>query len=192
MINAEIRVLTQGDVSAYWNLRLEALEREPQSFAESAEEHRATSIELAAARLGEAEGANFVLGAFLAGELVGMAGFFREKHLKARHKGRIWGLYVRTNWLLSDGRRWNSIRRHESHPPCRRLHRPRHLRRRQPYCRLHSWARHPCCRFPWVRCRLSRGRPMLFPQPATLRTNSLQTERTSGGTNRSQGFVEWP
>jgi hypothetical protein len=94
--------------------------------------------------------------------------------------------------LISDGRRWNSIRRHESHPPCRRLRRPRHLRRRQPYCRLHSWARHPWCRFPWVRCRLSRGRPMLFPQPATLRTNSNQAERTSGGTNRSRGFVEWP
>jgi ribosomal protein S18 acetylase RimI-like enzyme len=27
-----------------------------------------------------------------------MAGFFRERHLKARHKGRIWGLYVRANY----------------------------------------------------------------------------------------------
>jgi ribosomal protein S18 acetylase RimI-like enzyme len=79
------------------NLRLEALEQEPQSFAESAEEHRATSIELAVARLREADDASFVLGAFLAGELVGMAGFYREKHLKARHKGRIWGVYVRAN-----------------------------------------------------------------------------------------------
>jgi ribosomal protein S18 acetylase RimI-like enzyme len=37
------------------------------------------------------------LGAFLDAELVGMAGFFREKHHKARHKGRIWGVYVRGN-----------------------------------------------------------------------------------------------
>ena len=97
MIEIEIRLLAEGDAAAYWNLRLEALGLEPQSFAESAEEHRETSIESAAARLREAEEGSFVMGAFRSGALVGMAGFFREKHLKARHKGRIWGVYVRAN-----------------------------------------------------------------------------------------------
>ena len=65
MIDVEVRPLTDRDAAAYWNLRLEGLEQEPASFAESAEEHHATTVELAGrppARLRQADDGSFVLG----------------------------------------------------------------------------------------------------------------------------------
>src|SRR5260370_42213069 len=73
---------------------MEALETEPDAFGSSAEEHCATSVADAALRLGSDPANNFVVGAFVEGELVGTAGFYRSKGLKERHKGHIWGVYV--------------------------------------------------------------------------------------------------
>jgi ribosomal protein S18 acetylase RimI-like enzyme len=89
-----IRILTKDDAAAYWHLRLDALESEPQSFGDSAEEHRATSVESAAERLAAHPDENFVFGAFDAGQIVGMAGFYRNRHANARHNGHLWGVYV--------------------------------------------------------------------------------------------------
>ena len=95
----ELRFLGASDAAAYWNIRLEALECEPEAFGSSPEEHRALSLDdiavrLSADRSNDDPSNNFVVGAFAGVRLVGTAGFFRDKGLKERHKGHIWGVYV--------------------------------------------------------------------------------------------------
>jgi ribosomal protein S18 acetylase RimI-like enzyme len=91
-----LRLLTADDAEAFWHLRLEALRNDPASFADSAEEHLTTTVEAARERLSKSDpGSNFVVGMFEQGKLVGTAGFYRYTHLKERHKGHIWGVYVR-------------------------------------------------------------------------------------------------
>jgi ribosomal protein S18 acetylase RimI-like enzyme len=95
MATITVRPLTSLDVEAFREIRLEALERVPRAFAESAEEFRATSVETVAARLGQMGAHEFLLGAFDGPQLIGTAGFARGERLKDRHKGRVWGVYVR-------------------------------------------------------------------------------------------------
>jgi ribosomal protein S18 acetylase RimI-like enzyme len=90
----EIRYLTPDDSTEYWRLRLEMLEGEPQAFSSSAEEHRSSDLNELHRRIGSVDAEQFIVGAFAGSRLMGAAGFHRDKGLKTRHKGRIWGVYV--------------------------------------------------------------------------------------------------
>jgi len=91
----ELRLLTVEDAEAFWHLRLEMLRNDPDSFADSTEEHATTTVDAIRQRLKESDPAsNFVVGSFADGRLSGSAGFFRRPNNKERHKGHVWGVYV--------------------------------------------------------------------------------------------------
>jgi ribosomal protein S18 acetylase RimI-like enzyme len=88
----QTRILSSSDQKAFWQLRLRALQEEPESF-EAAYEESITIPEAEIARRLESSDDAFVLGAF-APELIGMVGFYRKIGIKIQHKGVIWGMYV--------------------------------------------------------------------------------------------------
>lgn len=86
-----VRRLGPEDAEAFHALRLEGLARHPCAFAASPEEECGHSLAEVAARLERAP----VFGAFDGTRLVGVAGFAIPARAKKRHKGVLWGVYVR-------------------------------------------------------------------------------------------------
>ena len=90
-MNPVIRLLEPPDAAAFQSLRLEGLQRHPESFRATFEEEAARSPADVTRRLVE----EAVFGAFVDGGLCGIAGFGQASQTKKRHKGELWGVYVR-------------------------------------------------------------------------------------------------
>lgn len=93
----QIRPVAVEEASTLWDLRLEALRTVPEAFGSSYEEALETQPEAVRAKIEETDN-QFVLGAYADGQIVGMAGFLRETARKTRHKGFIWGVYVKADY----------------------------------------------------------------------------------------------
>jgi RimJ/RimL family protein N-acetyltransferase len=89
-----IRTLEPSDAELFYSFRLRGLRENPEAFGSTFAEESVMSAELRRSRF-HCTDENFVLGAFgEGGQLIGVAGFYRERHLKLRHKGFVWGMYV--------------------------------------------------------------------------------------------------
>jgi ribosomal protein S18 acetylase RimI-like enzyme len=91
LLPPEIRRLTGADAVAFRAIRLEGLERYPTAFGASFREEAERPLSSFADRLAQ----NFVLGAAGSNGLAGIAGFQFHDSEKARHRGTLWGMYVR-------------------------------------------------------------------------------------------------
>ena len=88
----QIRRLEADDVAAYRELRLEGLKTHPELFGSAWEDE----IEKPAAWWAERLESNTVFGGWSDGSaLLGVAGFSVPGTAKQRHKGILWGMYVR-------------------------------------------------------------------------------------------------
>jgi ribosomal protein S18 acetylase RimI-like enzyme len=94
-IEFEIRPVTRDDTPAWRELRLESLTRHPEAFASSHEEFALLDARAVAGGIPAPGGDDILFGVFTGGALAGCVGFYREKGLKVRHKGVMWGVYLR-------------------------------------------------------------------------------------------------
>ncbi len=93
-----VRELHKGDISDFFPLRLEALERDPTAFGSSYEEEMAKGPAWLKSILSAAKDNNAVFGAFYETKLVGTIGIYSDHHVKSSHKVTIWGMYVRSDY----------------------------------------------------------------------------------------------
>jgi GNAT superfamily N-acetyltransferase len=87
----QLRRLETSDAVLYRDIRLEALQRNPEAFGSTFERDNAQPLSWFEASLSRAA----IFGAFVDGMLAGTAGFGAQEGSKREHKALLWGMYVR-------------------------------------------------------------------------------------------------
>jgi ribosomal protein S18 acetylase RimI-like enzyme len=91
---AMVRRLTAYDGPALWHLRNEALERDPEAFELSVDEHWRTTVSSLSEGLRRSSDWDFFLGAFSGIGLMGCVALSRNRLERTRHRAVVKGLYV--------------------------------------------------------------------------------------------------
>jgi RimJ/RimL family protein N-acetyltransferase len=91
----QLRRLAQDDAAAWREIRLEALQSTPSAFGSSYEEESVKDVAAFAEQIPPANFPNVIVGAFLDNQLIGNAGLFINQAIKLRHKGTLFGVFVR-------------------------------------------------------------------------------------------------
>jgi ribosomal protein S18 acetylase RimI-like enzyme len=90
----EIRPLAENDHAAFRRLRLEATADSPTAIAPTYQEEAGRTDEENRARIRRTD-TQAVFGAFIDGQLAGIAGLRREPLEQLRHKATLWGVFIR-------------------------------------------------------------------------------------------------
>lgn len=88
----DIRLLQMADAESYRELRLEALQSNPEAFGSSYEEEKEYNLEVYKNRFKSKDSLTF--GAFEKEKLIGTVTLFRETKVKMKHRANIFAMYV--------------------------------------------------------------------------------------------------
>ncbi len=93
-----VRRLTPLDLDHWFKMRIESLHDSPSAFLASPEIELSQGVEFFRERVANGNDENIIVGCFVGDELVGSVGLYRESAPKARHKGTIWGMFVKPSY----------------------------------------------------------------------------------------------
>ncbi|MEH1859919.1 MAG: GNAT family N-acetyltransferase [Nostoc sp.] len=92
-----VKKLTKYDAEDYRQIRLEALEKNPDSFGTTYQEEVIKTIEQFRDRI-PVDNNNFILGCFEDKNLIGIVAFHQESRIKLQHKAYISSMYVQQEY----------------------------------------------------------------------------------------------
>ncbi|PHM10824.1 GNAT family N-acetyltransferase [Nostoc sp. 'Peltigera malacea cyanobiont' DB3992] len=92
-----VKKLTKYDVEDYRQIRLEALDKNPDSFGTTYQEEVIKTIEQFRDRI-PVDNNNFILGCFEDKYLIAIVAFNQESRIKLRHKAYISSMYVKQQY----------------------------------------------------------------------------------------------